>query len=298
LGAIGRDRGISSLFDSIEGKIRLYLKRKWEVPMPTDILSTFENRRYADLAMSLRAEYVSAYPFPHIVIDDFLPSDVAQRLALEYPSPDFMAENWKCHSNENVERYFLENTARFPPSMRLFASAITSRSFLLFLETLTGIASLLPDPYFLGGGAMVTGNGGFLRTHVDFNWHQKLQAWRRCNALFYLTPDWDSKWGGDLELWETDGSKLAKCVSPKFNRVVIFSTTKNSFHGQPQPLNCPPNVYRRVFSAFYYCSNRSELIDEDPHYTRYGGTEDKRLAGKESSPYVEMIMKDYLKNGL
>ena len=57
-----------------------------------------------------------------------------------------------------------------------------SRQFTLFLETLTGIECLLPDPYFIGGGAHVSTTGDFLKIHADFNWHHKLQAYRRVNA--------------------------------------------------------------------------------------------------------------------
>ena len=52
------------------------------------------------------------------------------------------------------------------------------RQFTLFLETLTGIDNLIPDPYFIGGGIHLSGPGDFLKIHADFNWHHKLQAYR------------------------------------------------------------------------------------------------------------------------
>ena len=61
-----------------------------------------------------------------------------------------------------------------------------SRQFLLFLETLTGIENLIPDPYFLGGGIHSSKKGGFLNIHTDFNWHHKLQLHRRVNVLIYF----------------------------------------------------------------------------------------------------------------
>ena len=84
---------------------------------------------------------------------------------------------------------------------------LNSRKFLLFLEALTGLNSIIPDPFFMGGGAMMAGKGGFLNVHADFNYHHKLQSWRRINALFYLTPNWKSNWGGNLELWSKDKKK-------------------------------------------------------------------------------------------
>ena len=53
-----------------------------------------------------------------------------------------------------------------PLPLRVFANTVISRQFLLFLETLSGIDCLLADPYFIGGGAMATGPGEFLKTDV------------------------------------------------------------------------------------------------------------------------------------
>ena len=102
---------------------------------------------------------------------------------------------------------------------------VNSRKFLLFLETLTGVESIIPDPYFVGGGAMTTRSGGFLNVHADFNYHHKLQSWRRLNVLFYLTPNWKKNWGGKLELWSKNKKKKIKEIDPIFNRAVIFNTT-------------------------------------------------------------------------
>ena len=52
---------------------------------------------------------------------------------------------------------------------------------------------------------MATSKGGFLNVHdCSFNYHHKLQSWRRINVLFYLTPEWKKSWGGNLEFWSKD----------------------------------------------------------------------------------------------
>ena len=143
---------------------------------------------------------------------------------------------------------------------------------------------------------MMTGNGGFLNVHVDFNWNQKLQAWRRCNVLFYLTKGWKEEYGGGLELWSSNGDKKIKEVTPVFNRVVVFSTTATSYHGQPTKVIAPEGIYRNVFSAFYYATERNEFIDDSPHFTKYNN-EDMRMKDAprfDTSPYSERITADYL----
>ena len=60
---------------------------------------------------------------------------------------------------------------------------MNSFEMLLWLEALTGIEGLIPDPYFGGGGLHQIEPGGFLKIHADFNVHPKLKLDRRLNML-------------------------------------------------------------------------------------------------------------------
>jgi len=264
-----------------------------------DILEIFDDKKYAQLAYDNNKAYLENNPFPHIVFDNFLPQGIADTLANEYPNKEKKNTEFKFHNHANTSRHFLDDARYFSKNFKLFASAISSRSFLLFLEILTGNKSLISDPYFIGGGAMMTEKGGFLNIHVDFNWHQRLQAWRRCNVLFYLTEDWKKEYQGNLELWTTDGESKAKEIEPLFNRVVIFDTTNESYHGQPSKINTPDNIFRNVFSAFYYASTKNDKTDTAPHYTKYNkvdNIEKDIVVELDTSPYSEFIINDFLKD--
>jgi 2OG-Fe(II) oxygenase superfamily len=227
------------------------------------LLSLFDDPRYAKIAVANSSTYSLTEPFPHISIDDFLPHEIAHKLYQDFPIPDVSC---RTHNNPNTSRSFQDNTSLLKPDLRLFSLMIASREFILFLEKLTGIDCLIPDPYMIGGGAMMSGNGDFLKIHQDFNWHHKLQLHRRVNALFYLSLDWQKEYGGELELW--DDSKPVKKIFPKFNRLVVFNTP-NANHGQPHKLEIPERIYRRVFSAFYYTSRANDDVWKDPHFTKY-----------------------------
>jgi hypothetical protein len=252
------------------------------------LVTVFDDQHYAKLAVVNQKKFKDNDPFPHIVFDNFLPADVAELLAAEYPDPNDRSVNWKTHSNANVSRKFVEDVGSMSLALRLLANATASRHFLLFLEALSGIDCLLADPYFIGGGAMATGAGEFLKIHADFDWHHKLQAHRRLNALLYLEPSWKPEWGGELELWSKDMSKKVQSVIPIFNRLVVFEVRDDSNHGQPQPLKCPPGVFRRVFSAFYYTSRKSDADWDAPHFTLYK---------PENSPYGMSLQSDYQAKG-
>ena len=71
----------------------------------------------------------------------------------------------------------------------------------------------------------------------------------------YITPDWQSSWGGGLEVWDhnEDGtpSVLANTIENKFNRAVLFDTTQQSWHGLPKDLNCPEGTMRQSMAVYY-----------------------------------------------
>ena len=244
------------------------------------LISLFDDPRYADLAKLTLPEFRAAKPFPHIMFNDFLPAEVAYRLSLMYPDPNRDA-GWTTHANPNVKRMFSGNEVLWNPVFRLFAQATASRQFLLFLETLSGIKGLIPDPYYIGGGAMVAGRGDFLNMHCDFNWHYKLHCHRRLNVLFYLTPDWQEEWGGALQL-QGGGPENNASYLPLFNRVIIFEVSDTAWHGQPVPMTCPEGTWRRVFSAFYYTAATDQQIN-DPHLTKY----------RDETPYTAKPLKEY-----
>ena len=271
------------------------MNKNYDFEDVNELLSMFDGNKYAQLAYDNKDRYQNNEPYPYICIDNFLPERLARIISGVYPT-DETSSSFKKHEHKYVDRSFLEDTRNFALPLKLFAQSLSSRSFTLFLERLTGIESLIPDPYFLGGGAMITRPGGFLDIHVDFNWNQKLQLWRRCNALFYLTPNWEESWGGDLELCDYDGRNVVKRVQPVFNRLVVFSTTNSSYHGQSSPLRCPSGIARQVFSAFYYSSARSEKISNDPHFTKYVDDDRNNLAEFDNSPYSDSLRIDYEKN--
>src|ERR1041385_9291271 len=101
---------------------------------------------------------------------------------------------------------------------------MNSFEMLLWLEALTGIEGLIPDPYFGGGGLHQIEPGGFLKIHADFNVHPKLHLDRRLNMLIYMNRDWREEYGGHLELWDAEMRKCRKRILPTFNRTVVFST--------------------------------------------------------------------------
>lgn len=198
----------------------------------------------------LHRSYVDATPFPHIVIDDFLPAEVLDLCLADFPTaPDPDSVSFERPQERYKTSFNPDHLAG--PSRSLFYS-LNSRPFVQFLENMTGIAGLIPDPYFLGGGFHQTTNGGHLSVHTDFNLHKPLMLERRLNVLIYLNRGWPVEYGGALELWDREVKQCVRRIAPEFGRCVVFSTTDVSYHGHPEPVNHPQGKPRRSIALYYY----------------------------------------------
>jgi len=219
-------------------------------------------------ARAFRDHYVNAEPFPHVVLDDLFDSEVLEAVLREFPAPG--ETQWMRFDNplEKKLGYFHEKSS-ISTSVRNFLNEMNSFEMLLWLEALTGIEGLIPDPYFGGGGLHQIEPGGFLKVHADFNVHPKLKLDRRLNMLIYLNKDWREDYGGHLELWNRGGKECRKRILPIFNRTVVFSTTDTSFHGHPLPLTAPPGITRKSVSLYYYTAGRPAEERSTPHDTLF-----------------------------
>ncbi len=226
----------------------------------------FDRARLVERARALAPSYASASPFPHIVIDDFLPAEVLDTVLAEFPSPK--SGSWEKYNDAMQKKYGSRDEEALGPTTRMVLHELNSGAFLAFLEELTGIKGLIPDPWFEGGGLHQIVRGGLLKVHVDFNKHTLTRLDRRINALLYLNRDWDESYGGHLELWDQDMREAVKKVAPVFNRLVVFNTTDFANHGHPEPLTCPEDRSRRSMALYYYSNGRpKEELRASAHTT-------------------------------
>lgn len=219
------------------------------------------------------ARYRSATPFPHIVIDDFLDAPVLAAAMAEFPAPEQVADWRRADTNDaqgriaQIRKLGYSNELAFGQTLRGLVHVFNSGPFLRYLEGLTGIDGLLPDPHMTGGGLHQYLPGAELRVHADFNKLPGYDLDRRLNLLLYLNPRWDDAWGGGLELWDRGMHACVQRISPIANRCVVFSTTRDSYHGMPDPLACPDGITRRSLALYYYSNGRPEAERGPAHST-------------------------------
>jgi Rps23 Pro-64 3,4-dihydroxylase Tpa1-like proline 4-hydroxylase len=219
---------------------------------------------------ALHERYVTGQPFPHIVIDDLFPAELLETVLARFPRADEI--DWRQFDSPTEKKLGYWHESALHPDLQLFLYEMNSAPVLQFLQALTGIEGLIPDPYYGGAGPHQILPGGFLKVHVDFNWHPLLKLDRRLNLLVYLNQDWREEYGGHLELWNRDMSRCEQKILPTFNRTVVFSTTDFSYHGHPTPLACPPGMSRKSVSFYYYTNGRPAAERSAPHDTIFQKT--------------------------
>jgi len=211
---------------------------------------------------SLAEQYCFAEPFPHIVLDNFLPADVLS-IALKHFPVDRLANDrvFEIGYAGHHKRQIMPEDC--DPEARQLFRFFNSQPMLEFLEGISSIDGLIPDPYFVGGGFHETGRGGKLGIHADFRINDKLKLHRRMNVIIYLNEDWKDEYGGFLELWDKKMTRVERTTAPILNRCVIFNTDADSFHGHPDPLTAPEGVFRRSIALYYYTAS-AEIYKEVP----------------------------------
>jgi 2OG-Fe(II) oxygenase superfamily len=228
-------------------------------------LSIENAKKYGE---ELSGDYCFAEPFPHIVIDNFLPDTLIEKVLDNFPleklQNDVMFESG--YAGLHKRQVMPADCNGFIRELFGFFNSI---AIVQFLESLTTIPSLIPDPHFVGGGFHETSKGGKLGMHADFRINDKLHLNRRINMIIYLNKDWKDEYGGHLELWDKKMQGKVHSIAPVFNRCVIFNTDADSFHGHPDPLTTPENITRKSIALYYYTASKRIYEDSVAHSTMY-----------------------------
>lgn len=239
----------------------------------------------------LRHDFNAAQPFRFIQLNPFLDDAFAREVADAYPTFEESRKSGTEFSAVNERRKVqVTDSEVFPDPVKRLHEELCSPAFLKSLEYITGIPSLNTDPGLAGGGMHLTGPGGRLDVHVDFNYNEHIEQHRRLNILVYLNPVWEQSWGGNIELWDADVKKCHHSYLPSFNRCLIFETHDASYHGV-QPVLCPPEALRRSFAAYYYTEAAPPHWNGQAWSTVFRARPSEKLRGNVLMPLEQMERK-------
>ena len=234
------------------------------------IINTFSNSK------QLKENYKNHFNYNLLLLDNFLTKDVTSLLSEELDNIPLE----KCKHFTRAKSCMYEyNNLDDTPIQDLTIQALHSSTFIKWLENITGIEKLIPDPHLIGAGYAKSFCGDSLKIHSDFNWNEQLQLHRKVSIVIYLNDNWKEEWGGQLNFYDTKRKKINTTVPIKFGNCVIWGYNNLAFHGYPEPIQCPENVSRKCLRLFYYVSNAKHDVNNPPHRSLYW------FDNKEGKPY-------------
>jgi hypothetical protein len=228
----------------------------------------FDRTALARLAHEHAESYANARPFPHVVLDGFLPDDVHDQVVAEMEAAP--PDAWIVMRGGEERKLALRDEACMGDVSRHVFAQLTASAFVTFLEALTGIRGLIPNVHIgSGGGLFQNERGCMMPVHVDYNRNDHLGLDRRVNLLLYLNRDWSEQDGGHLELWDEKAEHCVRRILPIANRCVVFSGSDRTFHGHPQPITCAPGRTRKSLTVYYLTNGRPEDERAPAHDTLF-----------------------------
>lgn len=160
---------------------------------------------------SLRTE-----PWPHLILDDFLPKVVLEKCLREIEAEDYSFEI-ENRGTGRIEFSLLKSESAW--------RAMYSKSTIKLLSLAFGVDVKLNRHNFVQLRRMNDATPEF-PVHNDFASNQDTIA-----SFLYISPGWNHHCGGRLHLYETNSQAVPSLsIEPVSNRLVAFRTLPSNWH--------------------------------------------------------------------
>ncbi|MFW2437915.1 MAG: 2OG-Fe(II) oxygenase [Arenicellales bacterium] len=219
---------------------------------------------------SIRQSYLDTKDtIGHFFVDDLLPEDVALAIYKAFPPADKM----KLNKSLREYKYIAAQMDRYDPILEEALFAFQDQRIIDLIGSICEIDSLYPDEKLYAGGISRMEKSQFLNPHLDNSHDKDRKKWRVLNLLFYVSPDWEQEFGGNLELWP-DGMKGRQItLHSKFNRLAVMATHDTSWHSV-SPIT---HDAARCCVSNYYFSDSPLKDDIDFHVTSFRGRPEQKI---------------------
>ena len=132
--------------------------------------------------------------------------------------------------------------------------------------------------------------------HLDNSNDKDRERYRVLNLLYYVTPDWQPEYGGNLELWDGSSSGQQRTIYSKFNRLVLMATTKTSWHSVSKVVGSG----QRCCLFNYYFSPRSSELEQFFHVTSFRSRPNEPVRDRllQGDAALRMVIRKAFKKGI
>lgn len=225
-------------------------------------------------------------------LDDLLPNEIANEIAECFPKPSEMVLKKSIREN----KYIAAQMNLYHPILEDIIYAFQDERIVKLVAKICNIKEVFPDDKLYAGGISLMGKNQFLNPHLDNSHDKDRERWRVLNLLYYVTPGWDLKNGGNLELWPDGLSKKQITIESKFNRLAVMATHNHSLH------SVSPIVVdnERKCISNYYFSNEPLASSDTFHVTSFRGRPENKITDiiLKSDTWLRMNLRKIFKKGI
>lgn len=228
----------------------------------------------------------------YFFIDDLLPDELVTKIHEVFPKPSAMV----LKKNIREVKYVSSQMNFYNPLLEEIIYAFQDKRVVNLIGEICDIQEAIPDEYLYAGGISMMGNKQFLNPHLDNSHDKDRERWRVLNLLYYVTPDWQEEYGGNLELWPGGINEKQITIHCKFNRLAVMATHNHSLHSV-SPVDY--EGFRCCVSNYYY-SKTSLLASDSFHVTSFRGRPEHKVTDAilQLDSWLRMTLRKFFKKGI
>lgn len=202
-------------------------------------------------------------------LDDLLPEDLAQKIHQKFPQ----IENTVKKGSLRELKHIAYEMNKYHPILEEVIYAFQDFRIVSLIGEICDLKKISADEKLYAGGLSLMAKNNFLNPHLDNSHDKDRNRWRVLNLLYYVTPDWDYNFGGNLEVWPKGLKKEQITIQSKFNRLVVMATHQNSWHSVSK---VKADAVRCCVSNYYF-SNDPLLVSDNFHVTTFRGRPKEKI---------------------
>ena len=225
-------------------------------------------------------------------IDDLLPEEIAIQIHENFPKSSEMVLKKSIREN----KYIAAQMDLYHPILEDIIYAFQDERIVKLVAKICAIKETFPDDKLYAGGISLMGKNQFLNPHLDNSHDKERERWRVLNLLYYVTPDWDIKNGGNLELWPNGLSEKQITIESKFNRLAVMATHNHSLHSVSPVV---VDIERKCVSNYYF-SNEPLSSTDTFHVTSFRGRPENKITDLilKTDTWLRMNLRKIFKKGV
>ena len=243
--------------------------------------------------VSLKTQFLkSKAQIGYFFIDDLLPIAIVNEIHRLFPRSSEMV----LKKSIREDKYVAAQMNLYNPMLEAVVFAFQDKKIVDLIGEICEIHHAIPDENLYAGGLSMMGNKQFLNPHLDNSHDKDRERWRVLNLLFYVTPNWQEEYGGNLELWPNGLKAEQITIHSKYNRLVVMATHNASLHSvSPVAFD----GFRCCISNFYF-SKIPLLAADNFHVTSYRGRPEDKFVDVilQLDTFLRMAIRKLFKKGI